>query len=71
MKAMRHDSNSGPLDMCIRLRQNTGGGGGPGFGNAPFGTGPDGTLELPSMFPFEGASWMAVRSYAIGGTCGL
>lgn len=58
--------------MCIRLRQNVGGGDGPGWEPAFFELVPSGTLNLPSMFPWAGASWMAVKFKDVPGqTCGI
>ena len=47
-----------PIGMCIRLRQNVGGGDGPGWEPALFEVG---NLNLPSMFPWEGASFIVIQ----------
>jgi hypothetical protein len=65
MKAKEQGFVQGPnfsIGMCIRFRQSILGGDTPGWGSALFGMGPDGTLNLPSMFPFGDASLIVVRA---------
>jgi hypothetical protein len=49
-----------PHGMCIQLRQTVGGADAPGWGPAKFELGPNGTLNLPSMFPWGDASFIVV-----------
>jgi hypothetical protein len=50
-----------PNGMCIQLRQTVLGADGPNWGPAKFELGVNGTLNLPSMFPWEDASFIVVR----------